>query len=94
MTWQRVLIDGRLQRRFVPDQQPLPPFLFDEQRKQCERCVFHKKLVNAHGGAELLCQLRGQLTCSLARTSGHECGPDAARFKAIRPLTHTPRSKP
>lgn len=79
MTWQRILIDGRLQRVYVPPSPALPGFVFAEQRKTCERCAWFR----ASTTTEVRCTRNGRVRqpCSAARLPDGTCGPEARGFK-------------
>lgn len=85
MTWQRILVDGRLQLRFVPQLEfALPQFAFDQQRGTCEACAHIVIRTTRQNERELLCGAEGRSAahrgCSFLRHPGQPCGPDAALF--------------
>lgn len=82
MTWQRILIDGRLQLRFVPERQvQLPVFQFAQQRATCEACGHVLRVSSMSRDVELLCnQGGGRRGCSFLRLAGQACGPEARHF--------------
>lgn len=83
MTWQRVFIDGRFQRVYVPPAAPLPAYVFGEQRKTCERCANHVSFLSTAGNTEDGCTRGGRVRspCSWARLPDGHCGPEARGFK-------------
>lgn len=86
MTWQRILVDGRLLLRYVLAQQQLTPFLFDKQRGTCEACAHSFQRHSTAGGIELLCREGGGARgCSFLRLPDQACGPDATRFTPTNP---------
>ena len=84
MTWQRILIDGSLQRRFVPTlSTQLPAFKFDQQRSQCEACARSSVATSLADDYEITllhCSLTHHLPASFARLPDGLCGPDGAQF--------------
>lgn len=82
MTWQRILVDGRLQLRFVPTRAvTLPVYAFDQQRGTCEACGHVIQLSSLSRDVELLCSQGGQRRgCSFLRLQGQACGPEARHF--------------
>ena len=84
MTWQRILVDGRLQLRFVPElAHKLPPYLFDQQLPTCQACVHHVAARSAYDDPQHFCVLAGpRVGCSYMRTAAAPCGPLAACFQA------------
>lgn len=89
MTWRLVYIPEPAVR--------LPEFRFAEQREQCLRCCNVRVKVDPHpqyGGHQILnCAVGGTLhSCSLARTEGGRCGPEA-KFLNRSPYRIDGRSK-
>lgn len=84
MTWQRILIEGRLQRAYVPPAPQLPAFVFAEQRKTCERCAWFRSASASPTGPEVRCTVGGRTRtpASVARLAGGICGPEASAFRA------------
>lgn len=60
-------------------------FLFDEQRKLCEKCLHCSiKIPQSQGPAQWNCTVedRKSITaCSFMRYPGQKCGPDGKLFK-------------
>ena len=64
----------------------VPPVDYAAQRAQCERCrhvvLVPLKPLRDEGRKALRCDADRQRSCSLVRTAGHACGPEAKLFQA------------